>query len=300
MANIFGPGISGGLLAAAGAAQGLGQGITQVGEQGQKEQLAEKMNDLAEKREETITRLQGQQQSALEEQRAGHENERTQKEIAGRSAVTQYERGSVEAEAAKQREFQGKQTQAELASKEKIATGHDTARVTASGLAHPLRPVKDPASIWTVHTIKSTQMDPVTKMQVPGPDRLVITNGGRTFAQVGDKFVPYDASTDKTTNPASLARPPADAVNDLVNDPFGKAPNGQMKSDQFVQKYGHLPMAWFSAAQNAKPATQPPPPGLGKSLVPPGSTVDTRTFGAPAPAYGEDEGTQQDQQDDNE
>lgn len=252
--GIFGPGVGGGMLAAAGAVGGLGQGLTQVGQQQQKVNLEEHLNDLQTKREETITRLQQQGQSQLEEQRAGHEEARTEKEIAGHSAVAHFERESVESEAAKGRQFSGEQGAAHRASQEKIGAAHDAARVAAAQAHTPApKTVKE----WTPRTMNlQGSFDPVSHAMIPGRSmNVMVHRDGSAWVQVGDKLLPYDASKPDGLSgpPESLARAPAPAVQALLNNPLGTVPgtNTPMK-DSFVGRYGYLPQSYLTTSQAAR------------------------------------------------
>lgn len=273
--SIFGPGVGGGLLAAAGAAGGLGQGITQEGQEQQKAGLAEKMNALQQAREEAITRLQGSQQSQLEEQRAAHQERDVHEEIAGRSSVAQFEAGQKSSEAQKTRDFAAGQNTQSQASKEKIAAGHDTARVDAAGVH--ANAAKVPGKEWTYRNVTTAGgIDPVSHMPMNGRSFIVAQhNDGRQFVQVGDKMLPYDASADKVQSADSVRRAPAGAVNDLMNDPTGSTPSGNPKSEVFLQRNGYLPLSYFTALKQTQ-ANSPTGPqashGFG-SAIPRGASV---------------------------
>lgn len=252
------PGVGGGFLAAAGAVGGAGQGLAEVGKEQMKADLASKMNDLQQKREEAITRLQGQQQSGLEEQRAGHEKERVGEEIAGKSAVAQFERGSIEHEAGLQREFAGGEGEKNRASRESIAAGHDVSRV-ASAKAHApaVKPPKGwaPKNVTLQGNVVNGQIIPGKQMQVMGhPD-------GSAYVQVGDRLIPYNgASPDgmpQGFQPESLRRAPAKEVQTLLQNPTAVLPSGMTARDSFVKRNGYLPTSFMAAENAARQSAQP-------------------------------------------
>jgi hypothetical protein len=290
--SIFGPGVGGGLLAAAGAAGGLGQGITAAGQQQQKVDLETKMSELAQSREEAITRLQGTQQSGLEEQRAAHQEKDVQQEIAGRSNVAQFEAGQKASEAAKGREFSAEQNTQHQTSQEKIAAGHDVARVGAA--AEHANANKAPPKDWSFRNVTTQgSIDPVTHQPTPGRSYVVLQHrDGRQFVQTGDKFLPYDASADKVQDSASVRRAPAGAIQDLSQDPNGTTPSGNPKSEVFLQRYGYLPMPWFSAASQAKDQANAAAQnhGFGAAAVPKGASVSpAQPMGGPTITQNEQE-----------
>lgn len=261
--GVFGPGVGGGFLAAAGAVGGVGKGLAEVGEAQTKENLATKMNGLQQAREEAITRLQGQQQSGLEEQRAGHEKERVGEEIAGRSAVAHYEVGEKEAEAEKGRTQATSENAKKQASQEKIAHGHDVARVSAVQARVPAG--KNPPKEWTPRTL-NLQGTVINGQIVPGRGVNVMTHrDGSSWVQVGDKLLPYDgsASDGLGVKPESLARAPAGAIQALVTNPLGSTPSGMPLKDSFANRYHYLPLQYMNAAQQARDAATKPSGGGG-------------------------------------
>lgn len=273
-----------GILAIAGGIGGAGQGAVQVGQEAQKASLAEHMSDLAQAREESITRLQGSQASGLEEQRAAHQEKDVDKEIAGRSAVAHFETETKSAEAAKQREFAGGQNTQHQASQEKIAAGHDTARVTAA--AEHANASKTPQKDWSFRNVTTQgSIDPVSHLPTPGRAYIVLQHrDGRQFVQTGDKFLPYDASSDKVQESASIRRAPAGAIQDLSQDPNGTTPAGNPKTEVFLQRYGYLPMSWYSAAGRAKDQAVQQAHGFGPGAVPQGASVSPAQSVGGAPA----------------
>lgn len=263
MTSLAGMGIGGGFLAAAGAIGGAGKGLAEVGEAQTKMNLEAKMQELMQKREEAITRLQGQQQSGLEEQRAGHEKERVGEEIAGRSAVAHYETETKSAEAEKQRGFAGEQNTQKQKSQEKIAAGHDTARVSAAkahtGVGKP------PPKEWSSRNVNlQGSFDPVSHAMVPGRSMVVqVHRDGSAWLPVGDKLLPYDASKPDglAYPPDSIRRAPAGAVQALMLDPLGTSPSGMALKDSFANRYHYLPQSYLSVAQAARDKASPPGEG---------------------------------------
>jgi len=248
--GIFGPGVGGGFLAAAGAVGGAGKGLADVGAAQQKMDLESKMSELTQKREEAITRLQGQQQSGLEEQRAGHEKERVGEEIAGRSAIAHYETETKKEEAGTQRTFLGGENEKNRASREKMNANTVAGRVEAAKL-HAAASQKPPPPAWKEGTVNyGGTIDPVSHLPVGGKSVKVKTHvaSGQQFIQIGDKLMPYDGSKDNGLmfDPNSIRRASAQHTNDLVNDPEGVTPSGNLKREVYLNKYHYLPMALFN------------------------------------------------------
>lgn len=258
------PGVGGGFLAAAGAVGGAGQGLAQVGQEQMKADLASKMNDLQQKREEAITRLQGQQQSGLEEQRAGHEEQRTEKEIAGKSAVAQFERGSIAEENTKNRE----QTHTENAAK--FANETERAKITAKGRT-------DSAKIRAVASakpVKGWTRGNETYGGTIGKDGSIIGGkqlpvlyhpDGRPFVQVGGgkdadgnelggTLIPFDSAAEGglSFNPQALRRASSKDVQKLLTNPTAILPSGASARDSFLNRYHYLPASFMSAEYNAR------------------------------------------------
>jgi hypothetical protein len=256
--GIFGPGVGGGFLAAAGAIGGAGKGLADVGEAQQKMNLETKLQDLTQKREEAITRLQGQQQSGLEEQRAGHEKERVGEEIAGRSAVAHYETGEKEAEAEKGRQSVHTENAAKFASEEtrNAATNKralEVARIKAAGSQ------KAPPPEWKSTTLNiGATIDPVSHMPVGGKGVSVnIHRDGSKWVQAGDRMYPYDAqSADGLGNIDASRRARAEEVQKLLQNPLAVTPSGMSAKDSFYNRNGYLPTAYMSAAQKASDAAR--------------------------------------------
>lgn len=258
--SIWGNGVGGGLLATAGALGGLGQGVTQVGQEQTKENMETKMNALQQAREEAITRLQGSQQSQLEEQRAGHEEQRTHEEIAGRSGVAQFEAAHASEEAEKSRAFQGTQQVQKLGSEEKRTerTAESRENVAAIRTSASSSTGKG-GKTWEVHNItEGGGYDPITHTPTPQTQKQILFNNktGRQYVANGDRLLPYDASQGGTADPKSLKRAPATDVQALMQDPLGKVPDGYPnsgldKATAFEQTHGYLPAQWMGAAQKA-------------------------------------------------
>lgn len=282
-----------GILAIAGGIRGVGEGMTEAGVQANKVDLETKKNELQQAREEAITRLQGTQASGLEEQRAEHQEKDVKMEVAGRAGVAQFEAGQKSSEAAKQREFTGTQNTQHQGSQEKIAAGHDAARVQAA--AEHASANKAPPKDWSFRNVTTQgSIDPVSHLPTPGRSYIVLQHrDGRQFVQTGDKFLPYDASSDKVTDSASVRRAPAGAISDLSQDPNGTTPGGNPKTEVFLQRYGYLPMSWYAAAGRAKDqatAAAQQSHGFGPGAVPKGSSVSPgQPLGGPTIAQSEPE-----------
>jgi hypothetical protein len=127
--------------------------------------------------------------------------------------------------------------------------------------------------------------DPTGKRQVMLPGGTILTQyNNRThmaYVQIGNKFMPYDASKGaQLPDTKSVRNAPAAAINDLANDPYGLTPDGKStKADAFMQQYGHLPGAYFDSLRNRDPNAPPAGGPLGKG-APPGSMY------VPGPSYG--------------
>lgn len=269
--SVFGPGVGGGMLAAAGALNGLGQGMTQVGEAQQKENLASKMSQLETTRQEAITRLQGAQGMQLEEARSGHEDTRVEKEIKGRSDVAHYETEEKEGESAKQRSFTGEQNTAKFGSEEKRTKMNADSRIEAARLrAGAVGAGKNPPKEWQAKTVNlQGSFDPTSHALIPGRGLSIMTHrDGSQWIQTGDKLVPYDASAPEGHGDMSaLRRAPAGAVQALIKDPLGNAPSGLSKKDSFVKQFGYLPLPYLHASQAARDSMAPKSGGGGAAPV---------------------------------
>ena len=101
---------------------------------------------------------------------------------------------------------------------------------------------------------------------VPGKQFSVLQHrDGRQFVQVGDKFLPYDASKDEVPDGGSVRRAAASEVDKLVQNPE--------QADNFLATYHYLPLQWFSAAQKQTDTQNAKLQGFGKNVVPSTATV---------------------------
>jgi hypothetical protein len=243
-----------GIIATAGALAGAGQGITEVGQQGQKMDMATKMNQLAQAREEAITRLKGEQEKGMQQSaqtfQAGQEQIRI---------------GAASAAAGAQRESEAKKA----SQHEEAATGRSRiqaqGRVDAAKVAAQQRSeTKGPPKIWSQTKLNTSGFDPNSKLPTTSQKAVNFNNfNGRSYVQIGDKFVPWDANANAPANDAKAMRRPAPGeLQDLLTDPLGKIPDGPnaglTKADVFEQAHGYLPAQWTgAAASKADPKLHP-------------------------------------------
>jgi hypothetical protein len=237
-----------GLLANAGLAAGLGQGITETGQAAQKLQneqtMAEKVNELAGKREESYARLksqlEAQNQQAAEGQRETFESAQIDKKLKAGSAVATAKMGLEASENEKTRQ-----------NKLKIAQTLADARKYGADARSSNR---QPPKLWTSgppiklgdqyggKDSKGNPLPPLAGRQIS----TTVDPDGNKWLQLGDgRVVPYDATSPDGYNPnwqQSYPRAPAGAVRDVLANPA-------LKTD-FVNKYGHLP-AGFTGAENS-------------------------------------------------
>lgn len=275
--GIFGPGVGGGLLAAAGAVKGVGEGITEAGQQQAKTDLETKMNDLAQKREEAITRLQGSQEAARQQTGIEAQNKNVQQEIAGRAGVAAAGRAAAETQLGEKLKSEEKRTERTATSRENVAR----IRATTAGAG------KTPPKEWTPRSVTlqgSLGKDETGKtVMVPGRQMSIMAHrDGSQWVQVGDKLLPYDASKPEGytipgggTDLAGLRRAPAQEIQKLLQNPLGTTPSGMPVKDSFVQRNGYLPSSYMQVAQAARDKAAPAGGGGGT--------------GAPAPEPAEQE-----------
>jgi hypothetical protein len=243
-----------GILAIAGAAAGAGQGITQAGEQAQKMDMASKVNELAQKREEAIERLRASTQQSLQSSQQGFEAAQTQTRITAASKA-----------AGVTREFEQSENTKNRASREQIGKGHDIARVDAAKESASVRAeAKGPAKIWEAVKLPGNTVDPKTNMPL-NTTTMVNYNHftNRSYMQIGDKMVPFDATKNGPANdPKSITRAPAEETKDLLTHPLDLVPDGPnaglSRADVFESAHGYLPTQWgAAAASKANPKQHP-------------------------------------------
>lgn len=245
--------MGGNFLAVAGGAAGFGQGLEQVGQQGMKQQMAEKINALQQQREEAIERLRGSEQEKLQGQSQDFQAAQSDKRITAASNA-----------AAATRTFEHEENTAKLKSGEsrtnRMAQAKEySARVGAESRSNA-GSQKD--FTWKVHTVQSPGVD---KNGNPNPllsktTQVVESPSGASYIQAGDKLIKFDATTNAPArDPASIARIPKDRITpvqaDLLNDPLGvvkSGPNaGMTKAEAFEAQFGYIPTQWMSRAQEA-------------------------------------------------
>lgn len=268
--SIFGPGVGGGMLAAAGALGGLGKGLSDVGAAQEKSNLETHLNELAQKREEAITRLQGQQQTTLEDQRAGHEMARTGAEVAGRANVAQMEVTEKEGEAEKGRKYGHTENAAKIASEEhrtdvNAQAKRDVAHIHADSVG---KGAKFQAGWLPDRQTAGGTIDPVTHYPVGGRSFSLLrsTHMGMSFVPAGEKLIPYDATkADGLSRPLnSFRRDPKISAEEetLLANPLRTAPSGMTYAQSFLKRNGYLPAAFAAAEESARQA-QSPQGGMG-------------------------------------
>jgi hypothetical protein len=263
--SIFGPGVGGGFLAAAGAVKGLGEGITTAGQVGVEQQRMEKQNQMALDREKTIQQLQQTFQASEAEKGRGFQKEQTEREISGRSAVAKFEQGQ-----------KNERMKEELASREKVAKGAQTGanyraevgasgRIGAAGVRAGAGAGKGDKPDFMIHTVQIVPKDAngrAIPAAAPETHLVAIHKSGQQYMQVGGsvdptsgmptggKMVLFDAKTNQPTDLSKFPRPNAGAVSDLINNP------DQGHAAAFQQRYGWLPSEYFGAVHEKEQQAQ--------------------------------------------
>lgn len=259
--SMGGLGAGEGLLAAAGAVGGAGQAIAKMGadtiETQHKMDLETHMNQLAQAREESIARLQNQFSVAGEKTRFGHALQEKQFELKGQAGIATYKVGQAHKEAAQARDYQREEGAAKRTSEERRAEIYAGSRVESARIRAEQQRKAGPGKEWEVRSEKLPDtFDPTTHQPIGGATVQLQFNHrlGQSFVAVTpDKFMPYVASRDgKLPDPGTTRRVDARAVQDLVNDPMGRTPSGNLKSDVFLQRNGFLPSSYFAAVHNAQ------------------------------------------------
>jgi hypothetical protein len=237
-----------GIIATAGAIAGAGQGITEAGQQAQKVDLMSKMNELQKSREEALERLRGSEQETLQAKGQQFEKEQTQTKI-----------GAASAAAGATRQFEHQENVAKEEAAQKRSETSKEARIGAAKVTAESRVTsKGPPKIWEPVKLNQGGFDP--NSHLPTSNQLQLSYNhftGRSYAQVGDKFVPWDASTNKpATDPKAIRRAPVEDLQDLMSDPLGTIPAGGpnaglSKAEVFESAHGYLPASWTSRANAA-------------------------------------------------
>jgi hypothetical protein len=265
--------------AVGGGLAGAGKGLADVGEQGFKEQLLQKQNDLATAREEAMVRLRDKFEK---------ENIENQQQFQTRAAT---------AVAAKQEAIE----KAKITSSEKEHTEHEThadtradilakSRVTAAGMhaAASRKPVPE----FTYRTLtEQGSVDPKTGQLIPGRSyvqmahksglQLVQVGGGvdpKTGVPNGGILLEHGANDTEFPNAAKVARAPAAAVTRLMTHPE--------EGMEFFGAYHYLPTEWMPKYQ-AQQQQQQQGPGLPKFAAPGTTAGASQSLGGETTA-GED------------
>ena len=276
-------------FAVGGGLAGAGQGLAEVGKEQQQAQrdatILRLQNQYASERQQVGFTEQEKLQGKTQEFEHGEKEREYQVQAAAagasRAFLTQQE-AATEAAAQKRTETTGQYRVA--ARKAGMGTPKSTPEWTQGHYEMQGSVVKDPS-------------DPSGKktMMVPGGTILTQYNNRthQAYVQIGNKFMPYDASKGASLpNAGSVRNAPQAAVTDLASDPYGMTPDGKStKADAYLQQYGHLPMAYFDALKNHDPNAPAPGGPLGKA-APPGSSYSE------GPSYGRSLGDAQDAQDD--
>jgi hypothetical protein len=255
-------------LAAYGAVGGAGQGMQEVAQTMQKQQLIKQQNDMEQQRQEALERLraaneQSMQKTGIEAQQAAQKAQFGEEE-----KITGTKIGAASAAAGATRQFEAEQNKAKLASEEKRTERTAESRENVAGIrASASQSSGKGGAQWELHNINVGQpmksdgkggMIPDVTAAPTQKSVLFNKSTGATYTQVGDKFIRYD--TDKNApaySPNSLARVPAAQVQDLLKDPYAVIPSGYSNSgmtklEAFEQQFHYLPAGVTSAMQSAQ------------------------------------------------
>lgn len=261
---IFGPGVGGGFLAAAGAVKGLGEGLTEGGEIEAKKQMMEKQNELETNRATMLQKMQQEFQSGEAGKQRTFQEQQTEKEIAGRSGVAHFQQEQENARAGLER-----------ASKEKVAGAHEEAATERAGIMASSRlgsaalrtgggGTKDKPD-FTISHIQVAPRDANGKPVIgaaPETHLVAVHKSGNQYMQVGGtvdpqtgmpvggKMVLFDAQRNQPVDLSTRPRPNAGAVSDLIQNP------NEDHAMAFQQRYGYLPSEYFGAAHEQAQAKQ--------------------------------------------
>lgn len=249
-----------GSLALAGAVEGAGRGLVANADIQQKVAAQKAAADYETTRQMALERMRSENAQQIEQQRAGAQMGVAKLQQQWHTEDVQKEVEAKASESSKQREFQGKENEANRQNRKDIATIRASAQIGAR--AGSAKPPKD----WTFRNVtQQPSIDPVTKALVPGKQYSVLQNrDGRQFVQAGDKFMPYDASMDSVPDPGSVRRAASSEVEKLVQNPD--------QADNFLATYHYLPMQWFSAAQKQSDKSNAVK-GWGRNAIPAGARV---------------------------
>ena len=269
-----------GSLLLAGAVKGAGEGIAENAQLEQKMEAQKAMADYEQQRQMGLERMRNENAQAIESKRAQSQLGVAQLQEQWHTADVQQETEAKAAEGSKQREFLGKQGEANRQNRK------DIAQIRASAQVESRQGAAKAPKTWSYRNITmpgSMGVDPVTKQPtiIPGKQFSVLQHrDGRQFVQVGDKFLPYDASKDQVPDGGDVARAASSEVDKLVAHPE--------QADNFLATYHYLPMKWFSASQQKVDQT-PPPAGWGRNVVPAGAKMSGPAYLMGAGGGDEDE-----------
>ncbi len=239
-----------GIIATAGAVNGLGQGITETGQQEQKKDLATHMNELETARGEALERLHQSGQEELQGKGQEFEKEQTQTKLTAASKA-----------AGATREFEHQENVAKEAAAQKRTETTGAARIGAAKVTAESRvSAKGPPTIWQPQKLNTSGFD--AQSHLPTTNQTMVNFNkvtGRSYMQVGDKYVPFDATKNAPVRPiASIARAKAEDLQDILKDPLGTIPDGpnagMQKIDAFEEHNGYIPAQWTDAANRAAQA----------------------------------------------
>jgi hypothetical protein len=247
-----------GILSTAGALGGIGQGITEAGQQAQKMSMAERINDLQQAREEAIERLRGGEQEKL--QAKGQEFEKGQ---------TEAKIGAASRAAGSTREFEHTENVAKEAAAQKRTetTGEYRVQARQVGVAD-----KGPGKIWIPSKLSQGGFDPASKL--PTTKQLQLMNNslsGAAYVQQPAGWVRALSDGTPKYRPEQLRRAQPEEVQQLLAHPMDVVPEGHANSgmsyaDAFEQAHGYLPEQWSGAAERADAAAKQSGKKLGISI----------------------------------
>ena len=255
--SIFGPGVGGGFLAAAGAAKGLGEGLSAAGELEFKKQMERERDERETARAVMLQNLQQKFQGGEAEKGRTFQSQQTEKEIAGRSNVAHFEQ-----------EQQNLRAGQERTSKESIAGKHEEAateragimassRIGAAALHAGASGSKGDKPDFTISHIQVAPRDASGKPIIgaaPETHLVAVHKSGNQYMQVGGtvdpqsgmpvggKMVLFDSQRNQPVDLSTRPRPNAGAVSDLIQNP------NEDHAMAFQQRYGYLPSEYFGAA----------------------------------------------------
>jgi hypothetical protein len=262
-------------MAAYGAVGGIGQGLQTVGKAEMATQMEQKKSDVEQQRQEAFERLRAAEEEKLQgtnisaQQAAQERSEKFTKE--------QTEAGYVHAggAAAATRAFEAEQKTADRAAAQKRAETTGQYRVAARQAGAPA-PKQVPEFSYRTLTEQ-----PSLDGKTPGRSYVQIThrsglqmvqvNGGvdpKTGQVDGGLLLPHGANDTSFPDPKSVARPPVNATQYLMDHPESWG--------DYYSKYHQLPADWLPKYQASKQNPQPQQQGL-PAFARPGTTAGPST-----------------------